>query len=365
MHINIQKKQPIAIHIAILLYFCLLKKVNMHQTTIYDIANELHLSASTVSRALKDNKIINEDTRRKVQEYAEKVGYRSNIFASNLRKGASRTIGVVVPRLDSLFVAAILAGAEKIAAQKGYQLLISQSFEQVDKERANVNMMFDKRVDALLVATVQNVEPVNHFKPFIDARIPVVFLDRVIEGLGCPGFIINNTEAAQNATQHLIGQQCQHLWHIAWGKGVTIFSQRAQGFANTCKLNNIRYSIKTFNNLNFDAGAEVARLYNESPDKPDGIFFSNDISAVACIATLNGMGYRVPQHVAIVGFNNDQYSKLSYPPLTTIDYPAYDLGTTAANYLVEHLNGNSLLNTMQNVVLKSELVIRASSVRKQ
>ncbi len=335
----------------------------MSETTIYDIARDLNLSASTVSRALKDNKLINEATRRRVQEYAEKIGYRTNIFASNLRNGATKTIGVIVPRLDSLFVAAVLAGAEKIASQKGYQLLISQSFEQVEKERANVTLMFDKRVDALLVAVVQNVEPVTHFKPFIDANIPVVFIDRVIEGLGCPGFIINNAEAAQKATQHLISQQCQYLWHIAWGKGCTIFSNRADGFETTCKNAGIKYNIKTYNNLNFDAGVEVAHEFNQSTHKPDGIFFSNDISAAACVATLTGLGIKVPEQVAIVGFNNDQYSRLSCPPLTTIDYPAYDLGTTAANYLVEHLNGNSLLNTMQNVVLKSELVIRTSSLR--
>ena len=133
------------------------------EITIYDIAKALNISAATVSRGLKDHPAIKKETRKKIQDAAQRMGYQQNIFASNLRKKKTNTIGVVVPHLNSYFMSSVIAGIEKIVNQEGYNLIISQSFESVKKEKSNVTTMFNSRVDGLLVSLAIDTEDISHF----------------------------------------------------------------------------------------------------------------------------------------------------------------------------------------------------------
>src|SRR5436190_13859338 len=152
---------------------------NEKEITIYDIAKHLNISATTVSRGLKDHPSINKNTRKKIFDAALQLGYRSNMFASSLRSKKTHTIGIIVPRLNSYFVASVLAGMEDVANAEGYNLIISHSLESSVKEVANAHIMFNKRVDGLLASLAYDTENTDHFAPFLKKNIPIVFFDRV------------------------------------------------------------------------------------------------------------------------------------------------------------------------------------------
>ncbi len=333
------------------------------EVTIYDIARELGISASTVSRALSGAKGINDQTRKKVRQRAEEMGYRLNSFAANLRSGNSRTIGVIVHRLDSPFVATFLAGAEKSASQKGYNLLIAQSFEDVDKEIANTHMMLDKRVDGLMVALAKNSNDTRHFRPFINYNIPLVFFDRIDPQIETPCFVIDNYQAAVKTTAHLIEQQCKNILHVTVNSDNYVYAERIRGFSSTAGEAGVKSDVLKLKVLDFNSGRELAVQMTRLNQLPDGVFFANDISAVGFITGLNEQNIPVPRQVAVAGFNNDISSLVVNPNLTTIDYPAFEMGTMVANHLIEHILGNTNLNMTNQIVLKSELIVRASTLR--
>ncbi len=333
------------------------------EITIYDIAKELNLSASTVSRALNGHKAINEKTRAAVMQCAQKNGYRVNIFASNLRIRSTKTIGAIVPTLDSPFLSAILSSAEKFAAIKGYNLLIAQSFEDVEKEKANLKMMLDKRVDGLMVSVAQNSKNFSHYNILKQFKTPVVFFDRVVNTLDNTKFIIDNYLAAFNATKHLIEQGCKNLLHVSLNSDIQVYTDRDNGFKAACKQFGITNKTYFSAHLNIESGQFVATEIAKQEIKPDGIFFANDSAAVGCILALQQNGINVPADIAIVGFNNDYYSRIIAPKLTTVNYPAAELGTMVASHLIEQINGNLSTNVTNQVVIKSELIIRQSSTR--
>ena len=165
------------------------------EITIYDIATKLNISAATVSRGLKDHPGINKKTKKRIVDAAAEMGYRSNSFASNLRKKSSHIIGVIVPRLNSNFMSDVIAGIEKVVNEANYTLFISQSLESMRKEVSNARAMFNNRVDGLLVSLAYDTENIDHFEPFISREIPVIFFDRVHEHKKCPSIFINNYQA--------------------------------------------------------------------------------------------------------------------------------------------------------------------------
>ena len=183
------------------------------EITIYDLARELNLSAATISRALKDHKAINKNTKKRIVEKAKELGYRSNNFASNLRRQKSHTIGVLVHELNSNFITSVLAGIEKVTTVANYDLIICHSSELFKKEVANAHNLFHKRVDGLIAALAFDTENLDHFEPFFERNIPVVFFDRVEEDSKGTKVTIDNYKAGYKATQHLIEQGCKRIVH--------------------------------------------------------------------------------------------------------------------------------------------------------
>lgn len=347
------------------LYICQtnIQEMDKSEITIYDIAKELGISASTVSRALNNNASVSQKTRQEVADCAERLGYRNNPFAANLRKGTTNTIGVIVHRLDSLFISAFLSGAEKAAASRGYQLIIVQSFEDSNKEIANAKTMLEKRVDGLLVAVAKNSDSVAHFKPFNNFGIPLVFFDRIIPNLDCASFSIDNYSAACKVATHLAEQGCRDIVHATIESTSMVYRERERGFNETLDRLGIRHRTLLMPNIDFESGKDLANSLKTNGQMPDGAFFSNDMSAAGFITGVQDLGMKVPDDVAVVGFNNDITSRIVKPNLTTINYPANELGTMATNHIIDHLQGVNNLYVTNQVVLKSDLIVRESSVR--
>lgn len=333
--------------------------------TIYDIAQKLALSSATVSRALKDHPAINKNTRRKIQQTAKEMGYRANTFASNLRKQKTNTIGVMVHELNSNFITSVLAGIEQVTTEAGYDLLIAHSSESFKKEAANAMNFFHKRVDGLIASLSFDTEGLDHFKPFTDRNIPVIFFDRVEENSESTKVIIDNYKCGYQATEHLIQQGCKNVVLVTANLKRNVYAQRHQGYVDALFDHGITYKKEhvLIKDLSEQCGVEAALQILKMKPRPDGVFITNDFSAAVCMQTLKENGIRIPQDIAIVGFNNDAISKIVEPRLTTIHYPGIDMGEIAARNLINHLLGLSDIRHTQTIVVRSELIIRQSSVR--
>ena len=333
--------------------------------TIYDIARHLNISATTVSRGLKDHPTINKNTRKKIFAAARELGYRSNTFASSLRSKRTHTLGVIVPRINSYFVASVLAGMEDVANQKGYNLIITHSLESSEKEKANAHIMFNKRVDGLLISLAYDTENISHLDPFFTKGIPVVFFDRVYPHSESTSIIIDNYKAAYDVTKHLVEQGCRRIMHLGGNMLRNVYSERLRGYKEALKDNKIAFEEKLIyiSRLNEESGTEAANHILKMKEKPDAVFSSNDTAAVHCMIRLKAAGIRVPSDIAFAGFNNEPISKVVEPNLTTVNYSGYSVGEAAVTSLINHLTGISDIKTTNKIVLRSDLIIRDSSLK--
>ena len=333
------------------------------KVTIYDLAKKLDVSPATVSRSLNDHPSISEKTKKKVLLVAKKAGYRINNFAANLSKQRSNTIGVIVPKLSSNFMSTVLSGIEKVANDIGYNLIISQSLESEEKEILNAKTLYDSGVDALLVSLAYRTKNHEHFTTFIDKKIPLLFFDRVFDLPNCPTILIDNEAAGFEATEHLIQQGCRNILHIAGSLQRNVYYERFKGYKEALRIYGLSYSENSLmeTDLDIDTVNEVVIRIEGSTEKIDGIFVSNDAYAVHCIIALKKSGYRIPEDIKVVGFNNDPVSQVISPNLTTIDYPGYKMGVLAGQSIIGHLNGSIDIQSANQIIIKHKLIIRKST----
>ena len=338
------------------------------EVTIYDIAEKLGISPATVSRGLNDHPAISVKTKKKINDTAREMGYRSNTFATSLRLKRTNTIGVIVHRLDSYFVANVLAGMEKVASENGYNLIITQSFENAAKEIVNAHTMFKSRVDGLMVSLAYDSVSVEHFDDFIKKDIPLLFFDRVHKLKNCPAVVIDNYQSAYQITTHLIEQGCKNIVHVTGDLKRNVYDDRFNGYKKALEDNGLTFrdELLICNYLDEYVGpnVDVAKQILAMNPRPDGAFITNDSYAAFCMREFKLAGLDIPNDIAVVGFNNDPVSGLIDPNLTTINYPSYEMGEVAAKTLIEHLKGRIDMKQTETIVLKSELIVRESSLKK-
>jgi LacI family transcriptional regulator len=335
------------------------------EVTIYDVARALNISPSTVSRGLMDHPYVKDETKKSILSVASSMGYQRNKFASNLRLKHTNTIGVVVPKLNSYFMATVIAGMENITNKNGYGLIISQSQESVIQEIACVSTLFNSRVDGLLVSLAFDTKVMDHFNVLLNKKIPVVFFDRVSECNGCMSVVIDNYKAGYEVTSHLISEGCRRIVHIGGNLLRNVYDERFRGYKQALADNGIRFdqNMVYLNDLSDQAATDTAKRIMKMDPRPDALFTSNDTSAVAVIVELLKSGIRIPDDIAVAGFNNEPVSKIIQPNLTTVDYPAKEIGETAASSLISKLNGVQTEN-LSTILLEHKLIIRESSMKR-
>jgi len=333
--------------------------------TLKDIARALDLSITQVSRALNDHPAINSDTKSMITATARQMGYRANTFASNLRRQRTNTLGVIVPRLNSSFMSAVLAGMEKVANEASYNLIISQSLESFKKEIANTRTMFNSRVDGLLVSVTYDTDSTDHFETFIEKGIPVLFFDRVMPHRHCASIVIDNQKAGAEAVNHLIDQGCRRIVHVTGSLKRNVYAERLAGYRQALLQHGLPFdeSLVMVTDLSQEAGLQAAQRIAQMSERPDGLFVTNDFCAVSCLRELKKRGFRVPGDLAVVGFNDDPIAQVVEPALSSVHYPGEKMGEVAAQTLINHLNGLLNIRTTNRIVLHSELIVRESSVR--
>lgn len=340
--------------------------MSTRDVTIYDIAKALDISPATVSRGLKDHPGIRKDTKKKILDAAKKMGYQHNTFASNLRKKHTNTIGVIIPRLNSYFMSTVISGMQKVANTHGYNLIISQSEESYKKEITSVQTLFNSRIDGLMVSLAYDTPNTDHFKLFLNKKIPLIFFDRVIQHPGCTSIVIDNKQAGYEATMHLIEQGCKRIVHIDGDLNRNVYADRLDGYKMALAESGIPYDAARVikNSLTDEGGVAAAEQILKMKKRPDGIFTANDTSAVACMRDLKAAGIKIPEDIAVVGFNNDPIARVIEPNLTTIHYPGLEIGEQAASTLIQQLK-NPTGNQLNTVMLNHKLIIRKSSLKKK
>jgi len=337
------------------------------EITIYDLAHKLQISSTTVSRALKDDPLISLKTRKKIFALAEKMGYRTNYFARNLRTQKTNTIGCIVHELQSNFITTVLGGIEEVATEAGYDLLITHSSESAKKEVANARNLFQKRVDGLIASLSIDTVNLDHFKSFAEKGVPVVFFDRVENTENYTAVIIDNYKSGYQAAQHLIEQGCKKIVIVTSSLVRNVYSERLRGYKDALFDYGISFdeNLVIINDLSEKAGLTSAAQILAMRPLPDGAFIANDFVAAVCMRILKENHIAIPDDIAIVGFNNDVVGKIIEPALTTINYAGKEMGQVAARTIIGHLKGESNIQQINTIIINSGIIVRQSSLKKR
>ncbi|TPE44040.1 LacI family DNA-binding transcriptional regulator [Pontibacter mangrovi] len=331
------------------------------QVTIKDLARKLRLSVSTVSRALRDVQDINPETKRQVLALAKELNYEPNFIARSLVNKQTKVIGVVLPVIAARYFANALSGMMEVADANGYHIMFCQSDESPEKEASNIKKLVSIRIDGLLVSVSKCTSDTEIFQKVQQRGIPVVFFDRALEHIDATKVTVNQHEGAFLAVEHLIRKGCTKIAHIAGPRHLSIAIDRMNGYLDALQKYNIPFNKEYLlhcEDFQYDAMEKIQALFNLE-EKPDAIFTVNDSIAVLCIKYLKELGIRVPEDVAVVGYNNDPVSEVVWPALTTVMQPSFEVGKLATQLLIDEIEQKSTQHFHK--VLSSELIVRSSS----
>ena len=337
------------------------------RTTIYDIAEKLNITASSVSRALNNSNYVNETTKKLILETAAELNYKRNTIASNLRSGKSKTIGIVVPRINQNFFSNVIAGIEGETYEKNYNLIICQSNESHEKEIKCVNTLMNQQVDCIVISLAADSKDHKHLKNVIDHGIQLIQFDRVADELETLKVINDNEAASFEAVSHLIEQGYKRIALLEGPQNLNIFRERKAGYINALK----KYDIPVLNELIIEnawtkeLGAQGTRKLLSMPNPPDAIFAStSDFSALGVLEVATDMGFKVPDQLGICGYSNEAFTEITSPSITTIDQFSVYMGKTIANLFFQEMESKEVVVVPKVISIKPKLIIRSSTSKK-
>jgi len=333
--------------------------------TIYDIAEKLNLATSTISRALQDHHTISKKTIKKVKETAEKMGYVPNTLAAGLRGNKTKTIGVLIPTITQPFLSSLISGIEIAAQKSGYTVIIMQSHDSYKEEVNMAKALYSNRVSGVISSLAMETRDTSHFDQFISNNIPLVFVDRVPKNFNTFRVIIDNYAAGYKATKHLIDQGCTRIAHLTAGSEFgNLYNERKRGYLEALNDHNIPVDenlIIYLNAVTYEEGVKASNKLLDLNPLPDGVFASGDIIAVSAVQTAKKRGFKVPEDIAVIGFNNDPISQIIDPNISTITHPAEKMGKASADIILKNLKSDKKDDVKEITFLNTEVIIRESS----
>ncbi len=328
------------------------------------LAKELNLSVSTVSKALRDLHDISPATKALVRAKAKELNFQVNPFASGLRKQKSKTIAVVIPEIANNFFTLAINGIESIAQEKGYHVLIYLTHEDMNKEVGIIELLQNGRVDGVLISVSCHTSNTKHLEDLKEKDFPLVFFDRVAEHLDVPKVTTDDYDSGIKATEHLIENGCKKIAFLSISPTLSISNKRLNGYLDALKKKNIKEEknlvIECIGDEEKDA--EAIRQLLIRKNRPDGIFAAVEKLAISTYAICEELGLKIPDDIKIICFSNLPTAAFLNPSLTTITQPAYEIGREAASILFKLVEKKKHNYLFQNNVLKSKLVERGSSV---
>ncbi|MDX2249583.1 MAG: LacI family DNA-binding transcriptional regulator [Bacteroidia bacterium] len=333
------------------------------QVTLLELAKRLNLSPSTVSRALNDRHRISETTRSRVKALAEELEYQPNPSAKSLRESKTYSLGVLVPEIAHNFFATTISGIEKAAIAAGYNIMICQSHESYEREKAISYALLSSRVDGLLVCPSGETQDFKHFAAFIRKDIPVVFFDRISMSFQASKVVVNDFEGSRTAVEYLIRTGCRRIAHIAGPAPLSNSTERLNGYLAALETYNIPDDDTLIRHCDMTRAhaKQITEELLQLPVRPDALFTFNDNIAYDVIQVVKKMGLRIPEDISIVGFSDQPMSEMIEPSLTSVSQPAYSIGEVAVKLMFEQLNAEDGQAPFRTEVLKTELVVRDST----
>jgi len=333
------------------------------QVTIKDIAKELGVSPSTVSRALKDHPDISLETKKAINELAKKLNYSPDPIALSLKSRKSKIIGVIVPEIVHYFFSTVLHGIEDFAYDAGYNVMICESNESYERELKNVEALLSNRSDGILVSLSKNTLNFDHLEKIQDVGVPLVFFDRICDKINTDRVIVDDEKGAFEAVEHLISIGCRNIAHLTAPDHLIISQQRKAGYIRALKTYNIAVNKDLIIKCDTISEAKkyIPALLQETP-RPDGIFSINDLTAAEAIKIIKEKGLRVPDDVAVVGFTNGQISDLTDPPLSSVEQHGYEMGKEAAMLLIDRIEKEEDYSPITRVI-ETKFILKASASR--
>lgn len=330
--------------------------------TIKDIARELKISPSTVSRALKNHPDISEETKRAVNELASKSNYQPNAVALSLKQRRSNTIGVIIPEIVHYFFSSVISGIEDVAYDAGFNVIICQSNERYDREVVNTRTLLANRVDGILVSISKETQNFDHFHKVRENEVPLVFYDRVVPGFDADQVIVDDLDAAYRATNHLIEGGRKKIIHFAGPQNLLIGQLRKEGYLKAMHEAGLEVRKEwIIESDNFEKARIAILNIIEEKIAIDGIFAVNDLTAIGAMQTLQKKGIKIPEQVAVVGFSDGRLSGITEPALTSVDQHGYEMGTVATELLLKRILTDKSQSSFEIKVLNANLIVRGSS----
>lgn len=336
--------------------------------TLRDIANALGLSVSTVSRALTDSYQIGEETKQRVLAYANEHHYLPNRIARSLKEGKSRTIGVVVCSIDNNFVAQMLDGIDHYCAEQGYQLIIMQSKESFEQEKACVSLLYASGIDGLLISPSYQTTDFEYLINLQKAGLPIVLFDRLSDQIDTHKVAVANEKAAYDATLHLIDQGHQLIAHINSHTQLSMATERFEGYQLALKDRGIAFNkdlVKYCDTTSPKALDDHLRIAIHElmalKERPTAIFTATDQLTTKSLTLLHELGYQIPAEVALIGFSNTDLATALNPSLSTLHQPSFEIGSLATAQLLSLIKNKN--ESYETILLPVQIEVRASSAQ--
>lgn len=329
--------------------------------TLKELADQLGISVSTVSRAMTDSYEINVETKKRVQELAKKLNYQPNPFASFLRKHKSRSIALIIPEISNNFFSLVIKGVETICQERDYYVLIYETHESFAKEVRILNHLIGGRVDGVLISVSSETNSSDHLKALFERKINLVMFDRVMDDLDVLKVSSNDYFSSFEATVHLINKGCNRILFLKAGEQLSTMQKRLAGYQDALKKYNLVFDeglVKTFHPSKELELEEVKGIINNI--KPDAIFCSVENLAIACYDVCQELALNIPNDIKIISFSNLKVARHLNPSLSTISQPAFEMGKLIAERLINEIEEKEN-DSLKLIELNSTIIKRNST----
>ncbi|MCH7409446.1 LacI family transcriptional regulator [Belliella sp. DSM 111904] len=334
------------------------------QVTITDLAKELNVSPSTISRALNNSPFISEERKKVIMDLAKKMNYSPNQLALSLLNKRTKILGVVVPEITSYYFSTAINGIQDKVGSSGYKLMISQSNESFEEEIRLMEAMALVRVDGFLISPSSNTTTFDHFEKIKSSGFPLVVFDRDCLGFEADKVVVDDYSGAFQAVEYLVKTGCKRIAHIGGAASLSTTQHRKMGYLDALAKNNVSIVDELIINgedSSSESGVTCMLSLLNLEVIPDAVFCYNDAIAIGAMSVIRERGIQIPEEISLVGFDDEPYSSYFKPSLTSVWQPIYDLGLLSAKILLDNLMADNESSSYRYEVLKPELMIRESS----
>jgi len=331
--------------------------------SLKDLAIELGVSVSTVSRALKNSPEISPGMKEKIKLLAKKRNYRPNPFAMSLLKNTPRIIGIIVPDIVTHYYSSIISGINDIARKNGYSTIITSSYEQYNLEKQCLEDLINIRVEGIIACLSQETIEYSHFEALYEQNVPLVFFDRVSLTQKFSSVITNNIESAQEVTKHFLETGSKRIGFIGGANHLEIVKQRKHGYLQALREYKIpiEKELVFCKNIGYESGYQGACQLLSLPNPPDAILGMTDSLAFGAMKAIREYNLRIPGDVALIGYTDEIHSNYVDPPLTAMTHQTYKMGETTCKLLLKQIKGD---NKTYQIIIPCILSVRESSMKK-